>query len=77
MQGNSWWPIALTWIIAIIVAGSLWARFTRPPAPTENRAPILGTTTRPRRVVPVWLVLVLLIILAIALWVTVRFLARG
>lgn len=65
------WQIVVVWVVAIALGGILWQRFTRPPgAPT---VPVPGqTVTRPRRVVPLWLALVLLILLAVAAWLTLR-----
>ena len=76
MPGFSWWPVALTWIVALALVGLLWSRFSRPPVSrAETQAPILGSTaTRPRRVVPVWLAFVVLVVLAVAVWLTLRFL---
>jgi hypothetical protein len=65
------WQIVVVWIVAVILGGILWQRFTRPPGmPT---VPVPGqTVVRPRRVVPVWLALALLILLAGAVWLTLR-----
>ncbi len=63
-------PILVAWIVAIAVGAALWTRYTRPPAASTVRVP--GQTFAPRRVIPVWLVLVLLILLVVVLWVTVR-----
>ena len=65
------WQIVVVWVVAIALGGILWQRFTRPPGvPT---VPVPGqAVTRPRRVVPLWLALVLLILLAIAAWLTLR-----
>lgn len=65
------WQIVVVWIVAIVLGGFLWQRFTQPPGvPTM---PVPGqTVVRPRRVVPLWLALVLLILLAVAAWLTLR-----
>lgn len=65
------WHIVVVWVVAIVLGGLLWQRFTRPPgAPTVT---VPGQAiARPRRVVPLWLALVLLIILVVAAWLTIR-----
>jgi hypothetical protein len=65
------WQIVVVWIVAIVLGGILWQRFSRPPGvPT---VPVPGQTIAPpRRVLPLWLALVLLIILAVAAWLTIR-----
>lgn len=63
--------IAVVWIVAIVLGVILFQRFTRPPtAPTIG---VPGQRVVPRRVYPLWLVLVLFILLVIALWVTLRY----
>lgn len=63
------WPIVVVWVVAIAVGALLWVRFTRPAgAPT---VPLPGRSPgAPRRVFPLWLLLVELILLAAALWLT-------
>jgi len=65
------WPIVVVWIVAILLGGILWQRFTRPPGMPTVAVPG-QSIARPRRVVPLWLALVLLIILALAAWLTIR-----
>ena len=65
------WQIVVVWIVAIALGGTLWQRFTRPPGMPMVNVPG-QTVARPRRVVPLWLALVLLIILAVAAWLTIR-----
>jgi len=65
------WPIVVVWIVAILLGGILWQRFTRPPGMPTVTAPG-QSIARPRRVVPLWLALVFLIILAVAAWLTIR-----
>ena len=66
------WQIVVVWVVAIALGGFLWQRFTRPPGGAT--VPVPGqTVVRPRRVVPLWLALVLLILLAVAVWLTLRF----
>lgn len=62
--------ILVVWIIVIAIGVVLWSRFTRAPGASAVTVPGQGFV--PRRVIPVWLVLVLLILLVIALWATVR-----
>jgi hypothetical protein len=63
------WIIVLVWVIAIAIGGALWQRFTKAPvAPTLT---VPGQSAAPvRRVLPLWLVLVLLILLVAAIWIT-------
>jgi hypothetical protein len=65
------WQIVVVWLVAILLGGMLWQRFTRPPGSPAVSVPG-QTAVRPRRVLPLWLALVLLIILAAALWLTLR-----
>ena len=65
------WQIVVVWIVAIALGGILWQRFTRPPGVPMVKVPGQAIA-RPRRVVPLWLALVLLIILAVAAWLTIR-----
>jgi hypothetical protein len=62
------WVIIVVWVLAIVIGGVLWQRFTRAPLPT---VPVPGErVTTVRRVFPLWLVLVELILLVAAIWVT-------
>ncbi|HTJ22860.1 MAG TPA: hypothetical protein VL383_10730 [Gemmatimonadaceae bacterium] len=65
------WQVVVVWVVAVILGGILWQRFTRPPGMPTMSVPG-QTAVRPRRVVPLWLALVLLIILAVAVWLTLR-----
>lgn len=70
------WHIVVLWIVAVVLGGILWQRFTRPPGVPV--VPVPGqTTARPRRVVPLWLALVLLIILVVAVWLTIGWGSAG
>lgn len=60
-----WWSLLVVWGVALALGALLWQRFTRPPAP-------MVSTAKARRVVPLWLVLVLFILLVAALWITLR-----
>jgi len=61
--------IAIVWLVALVVGALLWHRFTRPP--TAPMVPVPGQqVSKPSRVVPLWLVLVLLILLVAAIWLT-------
>jgi hypothetical protein len=63
------WIIILVWVLAIAIGGALWQRFTK--APTAPMVTVPGqTTTKVRRVLPLWLVVVELLLLVIAIWVT-------
>ena len=65
------WQIVVAWIVAVVLGVILWQRFTRPPGGPTVAVPGQAIA-RPRRVVPLWLALVLLIILAVAAWLTIR-----
>ena len=65
------WQIVVLWVVAIALGGFLWQRFTRPPGAPTVAVPGQAIA-RPRRVVPLWLALVLLIILVVAAWLTIR-----
>ena len=65
------WHIVVVWVVAIVLGGLLWQRFTLPPGGPTVTIPGQATT-RPRRVVPLWLALVLLIIVVVAAWLTIR-----
>jgi hypothetical protein len=68
------WPIVAVWVAVVVVGGLLWHRFTKPPmSPTIPVPQVPGEKELPsRRVVPLWLVLVLLILLVGALWFTLQ-----
>jgi hypothetical protein len=62
--------IAIVWLVTLVLGGALWQRFTRVPVETGS----LASRASPprRRVVPLWLALVLLVLLLTAVWLTVR-----
>lgn len=64
--------ILVVWLVVIVIGALLFSRFTRPPT-----TPTVGVpgqrVVAPRRVYPLWLALVLLILLVIAIWVTLRY----
>ena len=67
MNQLPWWSsLAIVWVATLLVIGLLWSRFTRAPE-------LLVPGVRTRRVVPVWLALLLLIILVVAIVLTVHF----
>jgi len=70
MAGSPWLPIAIVWLVTLVVGGILWQRFTRVPARAGGVGVRAATSTR--RVLPLWLALVLLILFATAVWLTVR-----
>ena len=61
--------IAIVWVVTLVVGGVLWQRFTRVPAQTGGYS---RSAPAPRRVFPLWLAVVLLILLIVAVWLTVR-----
>jgi hypothetical protein len=65
------WQIVVVWIVAVVLGAILWQRFTRPPGAPTVLVPGQAVA-RQRRVVPLWLALVLLILLAVAAWLTIR-----
>ena len=70
MTASPWISIAIVWLVALVVGGVLWQRFTRVPAQIGGVG--LRAATSTRRVVPLWLALVLLILFGVAVWLTVR-----
>ena len=75
MTEASWISIAIIWIVTLVVGGLLWQRNTRVPirsAGLASRSPSSRAPMATRRVVPLWLALVLLILLITAVWLTVR-----
>jgi hypothetical protein len=70
MMDAPWLSIAIVWLVVLVLGGVLWQRFTRVPIRSTGLASRATTTTR--RVVPLWLALVLLILLITAVWLTVR-----
>jgi hypothetical protein len=67
---SPWVSIAIVWLVVLVLGGVLWQRFTRVPVQPGGLATRSGASTR--RVVPLWLALVLLILLGTAVWLTVR-----
>jgi hypothetical protein len=70
MTETQWMSIAIVWILALAIGGVLWQRFTRVPAQPGGLGIRAATTTR--RVLPLWLALVLLVLAIVAVWLTVR-----
>lgn len=70
MTTSPWVPLAIVWIVTLIVGGVLWQRFTRVPAQPGGLGVRSATSTR--RVLPLWLALVLLILFCVAIWLTLR-----
>jgi hypothetical protein len=79
MVSSPWLSIAIIWLVALVLGGLLWQRFTRVPVSTGFSRSSLSPTSAPatRRVVPLWLALVLLILLIAAVWLTVRVAGGG
>lgn len=73
MLESPWLSIAIVWLVAVVFGAILWQRFTRVPVQSSGLSRVPPPT---RRVVPLWLAIVLLILLCVAIWLTVR-LARG
>jgi hypothetical protein len=71
MTDSPWVSIAIVWLVVLILGGVLWQRFTRVPVQPGGLG-ARGASTATRRVVPLWLALVLLILLIAAVWLTVR-----
>jgi hypothetical protein len=70
MTDSPWVAIAIVWLVTLVVGGILWQRFTRVPARVGGVGVRAATSTR--RVLPLWLALVLLLLFGIAVWLTVR-----
>jgi hypothetical protein len=70
MTQSPWLSIAIVWVVALVVGGVLWQRFTRVPVQSGAFTRTAAPTTR--RVLPLWLALVLLILLVVAVWLTLR-----
>jgi hypothetical protein len=62
------WVIIVVWVLALVIGGALGVRFTKAPSAPTLRVP--GQNVKVRRVLPLWLVLVELILLVVAIWVT-------
>jgi hypothetical protein len=69
MTEAPWLSITITWAVVLVLGGILWQRFTRVPIQPSGSS---RTPTTTRRVMPLWLALVLLILLICAIWLTVR-----
>jgi hypothetical protein len=67
---SPWLSLAIIWLVTLVIGGVLWQRFTRVPVQSTGLTARATPTTR--RVVPLWLVLVLLILLVTAVWLTLR-----
>jgi hypothetical protein len=74
MTESPWLQIALVWLVTAVAGGLLWQRFTRVPVHPSGFSRVPTST---RRVVPLWLAVVLLILLGIAVWLTARLAGRG
>jgi hypothetical protein len=70
MTDSPWLSIAAIWLVALVLGSVLWQRFTRVPAQLGGLGTRTGTSTR--RIVPLWLALVLLILFGVAIWLTLR-----
>ena len=70
MTNSPWISIAIVWLVAVLAGGFLWQRFTRVPAQVGGVG--LRAATSTRRVIPLWLAVVLLILFGAAVWLTVR-----
>lgn len=68
MTTSPWLLLAIVWLVALVIGGVLWQRFTRVPVQSTGLTSRATPTTR--RVVPLWLALVLLILLIAAVWLT-------
>jgi hypothetical protein len=69
MTESPWLSIAIVWVVVLVLGSVLWQRFTRVPVQSAGLVARAPTT---RRVVPLWLALVLLVLLISAVWLTVR-----
>jgi hypothetical protein len=69
MTESPWLPIAIVWLVVVAVSGVLWQRFTRVPVQSSGLSRVPPTT---RRVVPLWLAVVLVLLLVMAVWLTAR-----
>ena len=70
MTNSPWISVAIVWLVTLAIGGVLWQRFTRVPAQIGGVGMRAATSTR--RVVPLWLAVVLLILFGAAIWLTVR-----
>ena len=69
-----WLSIAVVWIVTVLLGGVLWQRYTRVPVQSSGFSRGPPTT---RRVVPLWLAVVLVLVLGTAIWLTVRLARSG
>jgi ABC-type Fe3+-siderophore transport system permease subunit len=67
---SPWVSLAILWLVTLVLAGLMWQRFTRVPAQPGGLGVRSATSTR--RVLPLWLALVLLILFCVAVWLTLR-----
>jgi hypothetical protein len=75
MTESPWVSITIVWIVTLVTGGMLWQRFTRVPIQSSgfaSRSPGSKSPATTRRVVPLWLAVVLLILLSTAVWLTLR-----
>ena len=70
MTTSPWLAIAILWFVTLVIGGMLWRRFTRVPAQAGGLGTRAATSTR--RVLPLWLAVVLLLLFGIAVWLTLR-----
>ena len=70
MTSSPWVSILVVWLVTLVVGGVLWQRFTRVPAQVGGLGTRTATSTR--RVLPLWLVVLLLILFGVAVWLTVH-----
>jgi hypothetical protein len=68
MAEAPWLGITIIWLVVLLAGSVLWQRFTRVPVQSSGFSRVPTTT---RRVVPLWLVVVLLLLLSTAVWLTV------
>jgi hypothetical protein len=69
MTDTPWLSIAIVWVVTLLAGGLLWQRFTRVPVQSGGFSRVPAPA---RRVLPLWLALLLLLLLIVAVWLTVR-----
>ena len=74
MTESPWLPVAIVWLVAVVIGGLLWQRFTRVPVQSSGLARVPPAT---RRVLPLWLAVLLLVLLCSAIWLTVQLASGG
>jgi hypothetical protein len=70
MTDSPWMSLIIVWVVTLVLGGVLWQRFTR--LPVQPRGFATPAATSRRRVVPLWFAVVLLILLGVAVWLTLR-----